>query len=91
LTNAELGLDFDMDDIFANIDPYSYDFGTTTTDPNNLPLLHMPSASPPPRPATTDVPLKAGKKRRNPSVDPANMIEGTRRRNKSRRALGEGM
>ncbi|KAJ7802460.1 hypothetical protein B0H13DRAFT_2496433, partial [Mycena leptocephala] len=78
LTDAELGLDFDMDD-----DPYSYDFGTTTTDPNNLPLLRMPSASPPPRPATTDVPLKAGKKRRNPSVDPANMIEGTRRRNKS--------
>ncbi|KAJ7842152.1 hypothetical protein B0H13DRAFT_2273623 [Mycena leptocephala] len=98
LTDAELGFDFEMDDIFANIDPYSYDFGaTTSTDPNNLPLLRMPSASPPLRPATPDalpdpdVPLKAGKKRRNPSVDPANMIEGTRRRNKSRRALGEDM
>ncbi|KAJ7930810.1 hypothetical protein B0H13DRAFT_2530658 [Mycena leptocephala] len=98
LTDAELGLDFEMDDIFANIDPYSYDFGaTTSTDPNNLPLLRMPSASPPPPPATPDalpdpdVPLKAGKKRRNPSVDPANMIEGTGRRNKSRRALGEDM
>ncbi|KAJ7911671.1 hypothetical protein B0H13DRAFT_2660420 [Mycena leptocephala] len=53
LTDAELGLDFEMDDIFANIDPYSYDFGATpSTDPNNLPLLRMPSASPPPRPAT---------------------------------------
>ncbi|KAJ7907381.1 hypothetical protein B0H13DRAFT_2273700 [Mycena leptocephala] len=98
LTDAELGLHFEMDDIFANIDPYFYDFGaTTSTDPNNLPLLRMPSASPPPRPATPDalpdpdVPLKAGKKRRNPSVDPPNMIEGTRRRNKSRRALGEDM
>jgi hypothetical protein len=91
LTDAELGLDFEMDDIFANIDPYSYDFGaTTSTDPNNLPLLRMPSALPPPRPATPDVPLKAGK-RRNPSVDPANMIEGTHPRNKSRRALGEDM
>jgi hypothetical protein len=26
LTDAELGLDFEMDDIFANIDPYSYDW-----------------------------------------------------------------
>ncbi|KAJ7917254.1 hypothetical protein B0H13DRAFT_2269543 [Mycena leptocephala] len=91
LTDAELGLDSTWTTFFANIDAYSYDFGTTTTDPNNLPLLRMPSASPPPRPATTDAPLKAGKKRRNPSVDPANMIEGTRRRNKSRQALGEGM
>ncbi|KAJ7854607.1 hypothetical protein B0H13DRAFT_2358392 [Mycena leptocephala] len=98
LTDAELGLDFEMNDIFANFDPYSYDFGATTSgDPNDLPLLRMPSASPPPRPATPDalpdpdVPQKVGKKRRNPSVDPANMIDGPRRRFKSRRALGEDM
>jgi hypothetical protein len=54
----------------------------------------MPLTSPPPHLATPDallgpdVPLKAGKKRRNPPVDPANMIDGTRRRFKSRGALG---
>ncbi|KAJ7902943.1 hypothetical protein B0H13DRAFT_1882438 [Mycena leptocephala] len=89
LNDAELGLDFGMNDIFANLDPYSYDFGTTSDDTNILPLLCMPLVSPPPRMATPDalpdpdVPLKAAKKRRNPSVDPANMIDGTRCRFKS--------
>jgi hypothetical protein len=33
---------------------------------------------------------KGREERRNPCVDPANMIDGTRRRFKSRRALGDG-
>jgi hypothetical protein len=97
LNDAEPGHDFGIQ-MNANFDPYSYDFGATTSDDtNNLPLFLMPSTSSPPRLATPDalpgpdVPLKAGKKLRNPSVDPANMIDGTRRRFKSRGALGEGI
>ncbi|KAJ7865786.1 hypothetical protein B0H13DRAFT_2352833 [Mycena leptocephala] len=55
LNDAELRRDFGMNDFFANFDPYSYDFGASTSDDtNNLPLLRMPSPSPPPCMATPD-------------------------------------
>ncbi|KAF8179527.1 hypothetical protein K438DRAFT_1768889 [Mycena galopus ATCC 62051] len=86
---------FDRPELRGNLSMGTGHFSPAGTDQmDSLPLLPMPALTPPSivwstLPIEPEIQLQRNKRAREPEVNQANIIEGARPRNKSRRARGE--